>query len=83
MVDSVREELSISSNDLLIGIIGSISVRKGHDRVFSVWKDLLEAIPNLKLIVVDEAVSTEEIVYLKSLHARKLDKIYFLGQTLS
>ena len=79
-VDSVREELSISGNDLLIGIIGSINVRKGHDRVFSIWKELLEEVPNLKLIVVGEALSTEEIVYLKSLHAMKLDKIYFLGQ---
>lgn len=78
-IGSVRNELSISSNDLLIGIIGSISVRKGHDRVFSVWRDLLEDIPNLKLIVVGEAVSAEEINYLKSLHSMKLNKIHFLG----
>lgn len=79
--DSVRDELSISSNDVLIGIIGSISVRKGHDRVFSIWAKLLEEIPNLNLMVVGEAVSAkEDIDYLKSLQLMNLDNVHFLGQ---
>ncbi|MCK4788586.1 MAG: glycosyltransferase family 4 protein, partial [Desulfobacteraceae bacterium] len=57
---SIRTQLGLGENDVVFGIIGSITRRKGHDRVLTVVPALVRALPQSKVIVVGATNSTEE-----------------------
>ena len=68
-------------NDLGIGIVGSITHRKGHDRIFSIFGQLLQKIPNLRLLIVGEISGTrEDQDYYAVLREASNPRIHFLGQ---
>lgn len=79
-VESVRAEFETSDDDVVIAIVGSISERKGHDRLFSIFPQLVDVIPNLKLWVVGEAGnSKKEQQFFEKLPNKGHPNIKFVG----
>ncbi|MDW2075368.1 glycosyltransferase family 4 protein [Vibrio sp. 1863] len=65
---SVRSEFGFTKNDIVIAIVGSISARKGHDRILSIFPSLYEKNPNIKLLIVgDTSGSDSEVSYKNNL----------------
>jgi glycosyltransferase involved in cell wall biosynthesis len=77
---SIRDELIGGNKDILIGIVGTITERKGQDRIFKVWKQLIDECPDLRLLVVGETSgNSEDDDYLASLPNKNNPRINFLG----
>jgi glycosyltransferase involved in cell wall biosynthesis len=79
--DGAREtptEVPGDSGDILLAIIGSICYRKGHDRILSVWPELVRREPRLRLLVVGEAPEAEKS-YADDLPNRDHPRVHFLG----
>lgn len=66
-------------DDIYVAIVGSISERKGHDRLMNVWKDLLSKVPHLRLLVVGEASDEQEKAYQHQVYRSCGDRVHFLG----
>ncbi len=65
---SVRSEFGFTKADIVIAIVGSISARKGHDRILSIFPSLYEKNPNIKLLIVgDTSGSDSEVSYKNNL----------------
>lgn len=77
---SIRHELPGEPQDVLLAMVGSINERKGHDRIFSIWPQLVRACPNVRLLVVGEAGDSEaDVRYFAGLPNRDHPRIHFLG----
>lgn len=67
--------------DIRLGIVGSITERKGQDRVLAVFEQALAAHPELRLFIVGDATSSaEDAAYLASLPLCDHPRVHFLGQ---
>jgi glycosyltransferase involved in cell wall biosynthesis len=76
-----RGRLPGAPDDIRLGIVGSITVRKGQDRVLAVFQRALSTHPALRLLIVGEtAGSAEDAAYLASLPLREHQRVHFLGQ---
>ncbi|CDU11566.1 glycosyltransferase family 4 protein [Vibrio coralliirubri] len=51
---NIREELGFTESDIVLAIVGTITERKGHDRLFEALNSLLDTDKNLKVLVVGE-----------------------------
>lgn len=79
-VNSIRNTLPVKERDIVIAIIGTITRRKGHDRVFCIWLELLNECPDLRLLIVGETTGSEEDKhYFDSLKSHAHPRIHFLG----
>ena len=77
---SIRNTLPAEDGDVLLAIVGSISSRKGLDRILSVWGELMERCPNVRLLVVGATSgSAEDEEYMESLPNRDHPRVHFLG----
>lgn len=77
---SIRNELPGEPQDVLLAIVGTINERKGHDRIFAVWPDLVQACPNARLLVIGEtAGNAEDQRFSDGLPNRDHPRIHFLG----
>ncbi|TCS71933.1 glycosyltransferase involved in cell wall biosynthesis [Sulfuritortus calidifontis] len=77
---SIRHKLPGEADDVLLAIVGSITPRKGHDRIFSLWPDLIAACPNVRLLVIGKpSGSAEDVRFLDGLPNRTHPRIHFLG----
>jgi len=77
---SIRNELPGDADDILVAIIGTITERKGHDRIVTVWEQLIALCPNLRLMVVGETSgNVEDDDFLSSLNIIEHPRIHFLG----
>lgn len=77
---SVRRTLPVAEGDVVLAIVGTITPRKGHDRIFSIWPDLMQADPNLCLLVIGETSgNAEDAQYMAALPNRDHLRIHFLG----
>lgn len=77
---SIRQELPGATGDVLLAIVGSITERKGHDRIFSVWPDLMQTCPEARLLVIGEISGNEtDAQYAAQLTNREHPRIHFLG----
>lgn len=76
---SIRHELPGEPQDVLLAMVGSINARKGHDRIFSIWPQLVQVCPNLRLLVIGEASDKEDREYLAGLPNRDHPRVHFLG----
>lgn len=65
--NSIRSELGFEKKDIVFAIIGSITYRKGHDRIFSLFHELVKKLPMAKLLVVGETNSTQNDEQFNSL----------------
>lgn len=78
--DSIRSEFGCHSSDIVLAIVGSISERKGHDRIFDIFPDLVKSNPNIKLWVVGDAdENPKDQSFLQSLPNKDHPNITFLG----
>lgn len=66
-VTSLREQLTSSSEDILIGLIGEIATRKGHKYLIQALPKIIERVPNAKIVFVGRFGR-------KQPHVRKLRK---------
>ena len=76
---SIRNELPGTPQDVLLAIVGSITHRKGHDRIFSIWPEILMACPSVQLLVIGETSSANDEEYFESLPNRDHPRIHFFG----
>jgi glycosyltransferase involved in cell wall biosynthesis len=75
-----RAVIGLGPEDIAIAIIGSINSRKAHDRIFSIFPDLYNKNPNIKLLVIgDCSNSPEDIAYMEQLPNRNHAGIQWLG----
>jgi glycosyltransferase involved in cell wall biosynthesis len=65
---AVRQQLELSDNDLLAGVIGQVTKRKGHLHLFRALPEIVRQIPNFKLAVVGEFTSQDP-------YARRLQRL--------
>lgn len=80
-VPADRGRLPGDPADVRLGIVGSITERKGQDRVLTVFERALPAHPQLRLFIVgDTSGSAEDAAYLASLPLREHPRLHFLGQ---
>jgi glycosyltransferase involved in cell wall biosynthesis len=76
-----RGRLPGAPGDVRLGIVGSITERKGQDRVLTVFERALATHPELRLFIVGETTgSAEDAAYLASLPLRDHPRVHFLGQ---
>lgn len=77
---SVRPELGLHDDDVVIGIVGTVCERKGHDRILAKLPQLLERVPQAFLLVVgswDDDSSHRQ--FYESLPHRDHPRVRFLG----
>jgi glycosyltransferase involved in cell wall biosynthesis len=78
--ESDRQALGIKSGDVAIAVVGTITARKGQDRILGVLPQLVERVPQaLVLIVGGASGSAEDRRYLESLPNREHPRVRFLG----
>lgn len=64
----IRSSLPINNDDRVLAIVGSITHRKGHDRILSVFPELADRFPDLKLLIVgDVSDPAEDSRFIESL----------------
>ncbi len=78
---SVRQELGISPGAVIIGIIGTVTYRKGHDRLLRILPNLVKKVPNVQILVVGSFEdSPEDRAFYDTLENRTHPCVRFLGQ---
>ena len=76
-----RNRLPGAPGDIRLGIVGSITKRKGQDRVLAVFGQALSTHPALRLFIVGEtAGNAEDDAYFASLPLRGHPRVHFMGQ---
>lgn len=79
-VTADRGLLPGGNDDIRMGIVGSITERKGQDRVLAVFDRALAVTPHLRLFIVGEPTgSVEDTAYFSSLPLRSHPRVHFLG----
>jgi glycosyltransferase involved in cell wall biosynthesis len=73
---SLSAPLPNEPGDVLLGIVGSVSSRKGHDLLLTCWPALVRACPQLRLLIVGDSEDPE---YVSSLPNKDHPRIHFLG----
>ncbi len=77
---SIRPLLGYTDKDIVLAIAGSITLRKGQDRILSIWPELVQKNPNLHLAIIGSTSGTKEDErYIESLPNKNDAKIQFLG----
>ena len=80
---TIREELNLASNELLIGMIGRLNLHKGQFYFLDIAKELIKKNNALKFVLVGDAFSGYEYLYEKledSIKNAGLEKhVFYLG----
>lgn len=77
---SIRRTLEPNEVAIVLAIVGSITRRKGHDRILSIWPELMKLFPSLRLWIVGTTAGNEEDQkYLEGLPNREHPGVQFLG----
>lgn len=76
----IRATLPVTDDDIVLAIVGTITDRKGHDRILAIWPQLMRALPNLRLLVIGEpSGNLEDARYASELPNRDHPRIHFMG----
>ena len=76
-----REKLGLGENQLVLGLIGTVTHRKGHDKLMAVLPELQKRFPHLHVLCVGSWTDNElDTEYFESLPNRELSCVEFLGQ---
>ena len=73
---AARREMGILGDDWLIGIVGRLTVEKGHEWLISAFKELLNIMPDAKLVIIGDG---ELYSKLKSKALILKDHVKFMG----
>jgi glycosyltransferase involved in cell wall biosynthesis len=79
-VQSMRSSLGFEDQDIVIGIVGTVCDRKGHDRVLSVLPQILKRVPQAIVVVVgswDDDIEHQR--FYEYLPYRDHPRVQFLG----
>lgn len=77
---SIRDLLPVSDGDVLVGIAGTITERKGHDRLLGALSEILKSASQVRVLVMGEVSGSEEDDgFLESLPHREHERVHFLG----
>ncbi len=77
---SIRRTIEPNEGAIVLAIVGTITYRKGHDRILSIWPELIKLFPSLRLWVVGTtAGNKEDQEYLESLPNREHPGVQLLG----
>lgn len=78
---SIREELGIGNDDVVIAMVGTVTFRKAQDRLLALLPDLETRVPDVKILVVGSWDDCDEDrAYYDSLPNREHPNVTFLGQ---
>ena len=79
-VTPMREDLGLTPQEFVVGIVGTVTHRKGIDRLLSIVPELAREVPNLRILVVGSwDDSTEDTEYYEHLPNRNHPCVSFLG----
>jgi glycosyltransferase involved in cell wall biosynthesis len=80
-VSTIRAELGYKPDDQLIGIVGTVTPRKGHDLLLEILPRLLDRFPNVRVVVIGSWTDDQrDRSYFESLPNRLNVRVDFLGQ---
>lgn len=74
-----RDRLGLAPDDLVFAIVGSITQRKGHDRLLRVWPRLVERVPQARLLVVGAPASPADEAFMDRLRSAEAPNVVWLG----
>ncbi|MFH1509067.1 MAG: glycosyltransferase family 4 protein [bacterium] len=77
--DEARSELNLNKDDKIILTVARLMARKGHDKVISALKKVLETIPQAKYVIVGDGENKENLVKLVKENNLE-DKVIFAGK---
>lgn len=82
---ATRRSLGFSEEQLLVGIVGQLTPRKGQLELIDAFARVAQENPNAMLLIVGEALFNRDFEYAESLKEtakslRVLDRVLFLGQ---
>jgi len=75
---AVESELGIGDDELVVGTVGRLLERKGHFELLTAWADVVERVPNARLLLVGDGEDRAAI----EAHAAEVgcdDSVEFLG----
>ncbi|MES1944111.1 putative glycosyl transferase, group 1 [Salinisphaera sp. PC39] len=75
-------DLGLPADDnkgLLVGMVGTVTPRKGQDRLLAVWPRLLEVCPDARLVLVGAPESDEDRQWAEGLPNRDHPSVTWLG----
>ncbi len=76
-----RKEIGVSENGVLIGMIGRVNPRKGHDRLLEVAKEVIRRNGSVAFVIVGDAYRGEEFL-MKRLEERVEASKEFKGRVI-
>jgi len=77
----IRDELGLGKDDIAIGLVGTVTHRKGQDRLLAIVPELVSRVPGAVVLLVGEASgSAEDDQYRRDLPNRDHPRVRFLGQ---
>ena len=77
---SIRSTLGLGINDIVMAIIGTITHRKGQDRILYIWPEIIKRFSNLRLLMVGSTTGGEEdSKYFERLPNKNHPSVKFLG----
>jgi len=74
----VRNELSMSSNDIFLLSVGRLRYQKGHDILLRALPRVLEKFPNTLLVIAGEGILRQEL-QAEAIHLDISERVKFLG----
>ena len=78
-VNKLRKKYNIKDTDFVIGSVSRVAKEKSLDRIINTFPDVLEKIPNAKLLIVGDGPDKEELMNL--VHSKSLDDyVIFTGK---
>lgn len=60
--ESTRKELDVASDEFLIGHVGRYHIQKNHERIITVFRELLKKQPRAKLLLIGRGALKENII---------------------
>lgn len=61
-INYVRNEMRLNDSDFVIGVVGDVLARKGQVYLFRAMAEILESVPNCKLVLVGRFKRTEKYI---------------------
>ena len=74
-----RAQLGLAEGDTALAIVGTVTERKGHDRVLRVFDRLVAQVPSVKLLVVGEPIGEQDRRYRDRLPNKDHPRVAWLG----
>ena len=75
---TIRDELGISSDEIIVTCIAELNRNKNHDFLIQVWAKIKKRISNIKLILVGDGDLLEEMK--EKVKRDGLSGVFFLGK---